>query len=104
MENGQGLLADGEAADTADRRDSATPAPIHTGLEALPAIIRARDERGASRRFIEFFTATMRNRNMLMASACGKAVLRPVRQTPAVPGEHSNPQSGQHLAAIRTTV
>jgi hypothetical protein len=31
------------------------------GLETLPAIIRAQGER-ASRRFIEFFTATIRNR------------------------------------------
>ena len=41
---------------------------IRAGLEALPAIIRARGER-ASRRFIEFFTATIRNRNTRMAYA-----------------------------------
>ena len=34
----------------------------------LPAIIRGRDER-ASRRFIEFFTASIRNRNTRMAYA-----------------------------------
>jgi integrase/recombinase XerD len=35
---------------------------VRAGLEALPAIIRGRGER-ASRRFIEFFTASIRNRN-----------------------------------------
>ena len=40
----------------------APPALIRAGLEAMPAIIRARGER-ASRRFIEFFTASIRNRN-----------------------------------------
>jgi site-specific recombinase XerD len=44
------------------------PALIRAGLEALPAIIRARGER-ASRRFIEFFTASIRNRNTRMAYA-----------------------------------
>ena len=44
------------------------PALIRAGLEALPAIIRARGER-ASRRFIEFFTANIRNRNTRMPYA-----------------------------------
>src|SRR5437764_4548075 len=44
------------------------PALVRAGLEALPAIIRAQGER-ASRRFIEFFTATIRNRNTRMAYA-----------------------------------
>ena len=44
------------------------PALIRAGLEALPPIIRASGER-ASRRFIEFFTATIRNRNTRMAYA-----------------------------------
>jgi site-specific recombinase XerD len=44
------------------------PALIRAGLEALPAIIRARGER-ASHRFIEFFTATIRNRNTRAAYA-----------------------------------
>jgi hypothetical protein len=49
------------------------------GLESLPAIIRAQGER-ASRRFIEFFTATIRNRNTRMAYARrGKTLLRLVR-------------------------
>src|SRR6266446_9467942 len=42
------------------------PALVRAGLEMLPAIIRAHGER-ASRRFIEFFTATIRNRNTRMA-------------------------------------
>ena len=41
---------------------------VRAGLEALPAIIRAQGER-ASRRFIEFFTASIRNRNTRMAYA-----------------------------------
>ena len=44
------------------------PAPIHAGIEALPAVVRARGER-ASRRFIEFFTASIRNRNTRAAYA-----------------------------------
>ncbi|HKU28115.1 MAG TPA: tyrosine-type recombinase/integrase [Candidatus Sulfotelmatobacter sp.] len=44
------------------------PALIRAGLDALPAIIRAQGQR-ASRRFIEFFTATIRNRNTRMAYA-----------------------------------
>jgi hypothetical protein len=37
------------------------PALVRAGLESLSAIIRAQRER-ASRRFIEFFTATIRKR------------------------------------------
>jgi integrase/recombinase XerD len=44
------------------------PALVRAGLETLPVIIRAQGER-ASRRFIEFFTATIRNRNTRMAYA-----------------------------------
>ena len=44
------------------------PALIRAGLETLPSIIRAQGER-ASRRFIEFFTANMRNRNTRIAYA-----------------------------------
>jgi site-specific recombinase XerD len=44
------------------------PALVRAGLETLPAIIRKRGER-ASRRFIEFFTATIRNRNTRAAYA-----------------------------------
>src|SRR5260370_18881826 len=44
------------------------PALIRADLDALPSIIRAQGER-ASRRFIEFFTANIRNRNTRMAYA-----------------------------------
>jgi integrase/recombinase XerD len=44
------------------------PALVRAGLEALPAIFRAQGER-ASHRFIEFFTASIRNRNTRMAYA-----------------------------------
>ena len=44
------------------------PALVRAGLDALPAIIRAQGER-ASRRFIEFFTANIRNRNTRAAYA-----------------------------------
>ena len=63
------------------------PALVRAGLEALPAIIRAQGER-ASRRFIEFFTASIRNRNTRMAYARGKALLRLVRRPSAQSGRH----------------
>jgi site-specific recombinase XerD len=44
------------------------PALVRAGFDALPVIIRANGER-ASRRFIEFFTASIRNRNTRMAYA-----------------------------------
>ena len=44
------------------------PASIRAGMDALPSIIRAQGER-ASRRFIEFFTANICNRNTRMAYA-----------------------------------
>src|SRR5260370_565988 len=44
------------------------PALVRAGLAALPAIIRDRGER-TSRRFIEFFTASIRNRNTRAAYA-----------------------------------
>ena len=55
------------------------PALVRAGLDALPAIIRTQGER-ASRRFIEFFTAAIRNRNTRFAYARGKTVLRLVRR------------------------
>src|ERR1700738_1081292 len=45
-----------------------TPALVRAGMDALPAAILARGER-TTRRFIEFFTATIRNRNTRMAYA-----------------------------------
>ena len=55
------------------------PALIRAGLDALPFIVRVVGER-ASRRFIEFFTAAIRNRNTRLAYARGKTVLRLVRR------------------------
>jgi len=46
----------------ADEIDNRRPALVRAGLEALPAIVRVVGER-ASRRFIEFFTAAIRNGN-----------------------------------------
>ena len=51
---------------------------VRAGLEALSAIVRIVGER-AGRRFIEFFTAAIRNRNTRLAYARGKTVLRLVR-------------------------
>ncbi len=93
------------------------PALVRAGLDALPSIIRAQGER-ASRRFIEFFTANIRNRNTRMAYAhavkkffewCDKrklelneieplAVAAYIEQLGA---EASKPTVKQHLAAIR---
>jgi hypothetical protein len=50
------------------------PALVRAGLEMLAAIV-AHGER-AGRRFIEFFTATIRNRNTRMAYARGRTILR----------------------------
>jgi hypothetical protein len=64
------------------------PALVRAGLEMLPAAIAAHGER-AGRRFIEFFTATIRNRNTRMAYArAGKTLLRLVRRPSARPGRH----------------
>jgi len=53
---------------------------VRAALEALSAIVRVVGER-ASRRFIEFLTAAIRNRNTRLAYARGKTVLRLVRRT-----------------------
>ena len=93
------------------------PALIRAGLDALPSIIRAQGER-ASRRFIEFFTANIRNRNTRMAYAravkqffdwCDKRKLRLEEIEPLsvaayieqLGAEASKPTVKQHLAAIR---
>ena len=93
------------------------PALIRAGLDALPSIIRAQGER-ASRRFIEFFTANIRNRNTRMAYAravkqffdwCDKRKLELKEIDPLSVAayieqlgvEASKPTVKQHLAAIR---
>lgn len=85
------------------------------GLETLPAVIAGAGER-AARRFIEFFTANIRNKNMRMAymralgpflswcEARGLSLrdIRPVHVAAYIeqhPG--SPPTVKQHLAAIR---
>ena len=93
------------------------PALIRAGIEALPAIVRAQGER-ASRRFIEFFTANIRNRNTRMAYArvvkqffdwCDEHRLE-LHEIEAVTvaayieqlgNQASKPTVKQHLAAIR---
>ena len=93
------------------------PALIRAGIEALPAIVRAQGER-ASRRFIEFFTASIRNRNTRMAYAravkqffdwCEEHRLE-LHEIEAVTvaayieqlgNQASKPTVKQHLAAIR---
>src|SRR5580700_10296579 len=53
---------------TADDVFAAPPALIRVGIEALPAAIAAAGA-NTSERFIEFFTANIRNRNTRMAYA-----------------------------------
>jgi hypothetical protein len=67
----RGLRAGPDGGQAAILTDEIVPPPalVRTGLDALPAIIRARGER-ASRRFIEFFTANIRNRNTRAAYTC----------------------------------
>lgn len=61
------------------------PALVRADLEKLPAIIRAQGER-TSRRFIEFFTASMRNCNWkkargLVSRGSKGFFQRPLKQT-----------------------
>src|SRR5713101_6222171 len=53
---------------TADDVVAAPPALIRAGIDTLPAAITAAGPR-TSERFIEFFTANIRNRNTRMAYA-----------------------------------
>jgi site-specific recombinase XerD len=93
------------------------PALVRAGLESLPAIIRAQGER-AGRRFIEFFTATIRNRNSRMAYAravkrffdwcdehhLGLEDIEPIAISAYIEelgAEIAKPSVKQHLAAIR---
>jgi site-specific recombinase XerD len=93
------------------------PALVRAGLEMLPAAIAAQGER-ASRRFIEFFTATIRNRNTRMAYAravkqffdwcedhrLGLEDIEPIAIAAYIEelgSAMSKPSIKQHLAAIR---
>ncbi len=93
------------------------PALIRAGLDALPAAVRAQGER-ASRRFIQFFTASIRNRNTRIAYAravkqffdwCEERRLE-LHEIEAITvaayieqfgSEAAKPTVKQHLAAIR---
>jgi integrase/recombinase XerD len=93
------------------------PALVRAGLDVLPAIVRAQGEH-ASHRFIEFFTATIRNRNTRAAYAravkqffdwCEVHRLQ-LHEIEAITvaayveqlgGRASKPTIKQHLAAIR---
>jgi len=55
--------------------------PFRSGNAAPPLIAAAGES--AKLRFVEFFTANIRNRNTRMAYARGKTVLRLVRQAQA---------------------
>ena len=93
------------------------PALIQAGLEALPTIVRAEGER-ASRRFLEFFTASIRNRYTRTAYACAvkrffdwcdecRLELRDIEAITVAAyveqlgGAVAKPTVKQHLAAIR---
>src|SRR5215470_3092069 len=93
------------------------PALVRAGLESLPVIIRAQGER-ASRRFIEFFTASIRNRNTRMAYAravkqffdwcedhrLGLDDIEPIAIAAYIEelgSQIARPSVKQHLAAIR---
>ena len=93
------------------------PALVRAGLEMLPAAIAAQGER-AGRRFVEFFTATIRNRNTRMAYAravkrffdwcedhrLGLEDIEPIAIAAYIEelgSEIAKPSVKQHLAAIR---
>jgi integrase/recombinase XerD len=93
------------------------PALVRAGLEMLPAAIAAQGER-AGRRFIEFFTATIRNRNTRMVYAravkrffdwcevhhLGLDDIEPIAIAADIEelgSEIAKPSVKQHLAAIR---
>jgi integrase/recombinase XerD len=93
------------------------PALIRAGIAGLPAMIAAQGER-ASRRFIEFFTATIRNRNTRMAYAravkqffewcedhrLGLEDIEPIAISAYIEelgSKIARPSVKQHLAAIR---
>jgi hypothetical protein len=61
---------------------------VRAGLETLPAIIRGHGER-ASHRFIEFFTASIRNRNARRLCAPGETYLSvPTLGAPTLSGPY----------------
>src|SRR5580700_7070018 len=102
---------------TADDVFAAPPALIRAGIETLPAAIAAAGAH-TSERFIEFFTANIRNRNTRMAYALavrqffdwceqrglGLEAIRPTTVAAYIEQlgtEMAKPSVKQHLAAIR---
>src|ERR1700687_5486761 len=102
---------------TGDEVVAAPPALIRVGIETLPAAITAAGTH-TSERFIEFFTANIRNRNTRMAYALAVRQffdwceqrglgLEPIRPTTGAAyieqlgAEMAKPSVKQHLAAIR---
>src|SRR5713101_5166689 len=102
---------------TADDAVAAPPALIRAGIETLPAAIAAAGAH-TSERFIEFFTANIRNRNTRMAYAFAvrqffnwceqrSLALDAIRPTTVAAyveqlgGEMAKPSVKQHLAAVR---
>jgi integrase/recombinase XerD len=101
-----------------DRAIAASPALVRAGLETLPSAIGAAGAR-TSERFIDFFTANIRNRNTRMAYAiavryffdwCEQRALQleAIRPTTVAAyieqqlgGDMAKPSVKQHLAAIR---
>ena len=97
--------------------DGENRALVRAGIDGLPAVI-AEDGAHAGRRFVEFFTANIRNRNTRMA--CAQAVrkffswcedkrlelerIQPVHVAAYIEqlgDELSRPSVKQHLAGIR---
>ena len=102
---------------TADDVVAVPPALIRAGIETLPAMIAAADAH-TRERFIEFFTANIRNRNTRMAYAlavrqffdwCEQRGLRLDAIRPTMVAAYieqlgagmAKPSVKQHLAAIR---
>jgi integrase/recombinase XerD len=102
---------------TDDDATASPPALIRAGLDTLPAAISAACA-GASERFIEFFTAYIRNRNTRFAyaravkqffdwterHALGLADIEPLTVAAYIEqlgAEMAKPSVKQHLAAIR---
>src|SRR5229473_5133260 len=102
---------------TADDVVAAPPALIRAGIEKLPATIAAAGAH-TSERFIEFFTANIRNRNTRMAYALavrrffdwceqpglGLEAIRPrivAAYIEQLGAEMAKPSVKQHLAAVR---
>jgi hypothetical protein len=87
-----------------------TPALVRAGMDALPMAIAAQGER-ASRRFIEFFTATIRNRNTRMAYAravkdffdCARIIVWAWMTSSQSPSPHMSSSSAPRPPSLRSS-